>query len=394
MGLVTAISYIDLSNGEVITVKGVEQYRIPYVPVRNADGTVVPGLAITLPNTVEVRVIHYFDPTTWRAHGNWSAGRHIQWTKPTTRPFEMWPKVWDGVSLPAERIAIAEWREEVKRRAVLDREAWKHKAIKDRSADPNRAQRVPGSRQMSTQALAATAFDFEAWKPWLGNLNKKLDLEIPDMPLQQKDLHEHLLPPKHRKKHADMPWNCCVARPVFKDEIRRSPGARAALRKEWDRLRLINTWREDLFEEWDAVKLRAKKSHTRVHVGMVFQICVEEDSGTEKPEHLRKYKGRVVFRSNDVVDENWDIAMFQELGSAPATMVAAKTCDLYGLREGHVIENADAAQAYAQLCWEAPRGLATHATPCLPVGESIIQTSRCRRLLGGTLRRPPQGLWI
>jgi hypothetical protein len=90
-------------------------------------------------------------------------------------------------------------------------------------------------------------------------------------------------------------------------------------------------------------------------MGMVFQICVEEDSETEKPEHLRKYKGRVVFRSNDVVDENWDIAMFQELGSAPATMVAAKTCDLYGLREGHVIENADATQAYTQLCWEAPR---------------------------------------
>jgi hypothetical protein len=91
-----------------------------------------------------------------------------------------------------------------------------------------------------------------------------------------------------------------------------------------------------------------KKSHTRVHMGVVFQICVEKDSETEKPEHLRKYKGRVVFRGNDVVEENWDIAMFQELGSAPATMVAAKTCDLYGLLEGHVVENADATQAYTQ----------------------------------------------
>jgi hypothetical protein len=143
-----------------------------------------------------------------------------------------------------------------------------------------------------------------------------------------------------------MPWNCCVARPVFKDEIRRSTGAQKALRKECDRLRLINAWREDLVEEWDVVKARAKKARIRVHMGMVFQICAEKDSETEKPEEDRKYKGRVVFRGNDVVNENWDIAMFQELGSAPATMTAAEACDLRGLIEGHIIENADATQAY------------------------------------------------
>jgi hypothetical protein len=81
---------------------------------------------------------------------------------------------------------------------------------------------------------------------------------------------------------------------------------------------------------------------------IVFQICVEKDSETEKPEKDRKYKGRVVFRGNDVVDENWDIAMFQELGSAPATMTSAKVCDLHGLLEGHIVENADATQAYTQ----------------------------------------------
>jgi hypothetical protein len=40
--------------------------------------------------------------------------------------------------------------------------------------------------------------------------------------------------------------------------------------------------------------------------------------------------------------------MFQELGSAPATMVAAKMWDLFGLMDNHVIENADATQAYTQ----------------------------------------------
>jgi hypothetical protein len=230
----------------------------------------------------------------------------------------------------------------------VEAEARERKVRRGRIVEPNQEQRVPGSRRRPVRALAATPCDFAIWKLWLDSINKKLDLGIPDVPLLQRDLREHFLPPKHREKNTDMPWNCCVARPVYKEEIRRSAGARKALRKEWDRLRLINTWREDLVEEWDAVKARAKKAHTPVHVGVVLQICVEKDSETEKPERERKCKGRVVFRGNDVVDEHWDVAMFRELGSAPATMVAAKACDLYGLLEGHIIENADAAQAYTQ----------------------------------------------
>jgi hypothetical protein len=124
------------------------------------------------------------------------------------------------------------------------------------------------------------------------------------MPLLKDHIADHMLPPKHRQQYSNMPWNCCVARPAFKDEIRRSPGAQAALRKEWDRLRLIHTWRQDQVEEWDVVKARAKRTNTKIHMGMVFQICVEKDSETEKAEHLRVWKGRVVFRGNDVVGEN------------------------------------------------------------------------------------------
>jgi hypothetical protein len=171
--------------------------------------------------------------------------------------------------------------------------------------------------------------------------------KVPEMQLL-KDHIDHMLPPKRRQKCSNMPWNCCVARPVFKDEIRGSPGTQAALRKEWDRLRLINTWREDQVEECCEVKARAKRTDTKIHMGMVFQICVEKDAETEKEEWLRKWKGRVIFRGNDVVGENWDVAMFQELGSAPATMVATKMCDVCGLIRNHTNENADATQAYTQ----------------------------------------------
>jgi hypothetical protein len=115
--------------------------------------------------------------------------------------------------------------------------ARERKVIRDRTADHNQEQRIPGSRDMPVPALAATPWDFAKWKPWLDSISKRLDFGIPDMPLLQRDLREHLLPPTHREKNTDapeMPWNCCVARPVFKDEIGRSTGAQRALRKEWD----------------------------------------------------------------------------------------------------------------------------------------------------------------
>jgi hypothetical protein len=55
MELVTAITYIDVSNGEILTVKGFEQYRIPYIPVLEPDGSEAPVL-FPLPAKIEMRV--------------------------------------------------------------------------------------------------------------------------------------------------------------------------------------------------------------------------------------------------------------------------------------------------------------------------------------------------
>ena len=64
--------------------------------------------------------------------------------------------------------------------------------------------------------------------------------------------------------------------------------------------------------------------------------CVEKNSEME-PEH-RKYKGRVVFLGNSVVDQHHDEATFRDMGSTPATLEAAKEADFYGCLPGHVIK--------------------------------------------------------
>ena len=76
------------------------------------------------------------------------------------------------------------------------------------------------------------------------------------------------------------------------------------------------------------------------------------------PEHpSRKFKGRVVFQGNRVVNQNWEAAVFQDLGSAPATMDASRAADCFGASPGYCTEIADAEQAYIQAelrgtpCW-------------------------------------------
>ena len=87
---------------------------------------------------------------------------------------------------------------------------------------------------------------------------------------------------------------------------------------------------------------------------MLYQICVEK--GSELPPELRKYKGRVVFLGNQVKNQNWEAAMFQDLGSSPATMEAGKACDIYGSLPGYDVQQADAEQAYVQAPMRSPHG--------------------------------------
>ena len=49
-----------------------------------------------------------------------------------------------------------------------------------------------------------------------------------------------------------------------------------------------------------------------------------------------------------MVDQNYDAAIFQDLGSQPATMEASKAADFYGCVPGHALHVADAEQAYVQ----------------------------------------------
>ena len=138
-------------------------------------------------------------------------------------------------------------------------------------------------------------------------------------------------------------------------------------------------WDENLVEEWAEVRKRARRQNKLVHVRLAFGIVLEENHELDINDKRRKYKGRAVYQGNMVryQDGNW--AIFQELGSNPATMEGARAADGYGLLPDHDVKQSDAEQAYTQ-AWLGgtetwiilPRD---HEGPSMPIKVSSIWTS-------------------
>ena len=117
---------------------------------------------------------------------------------------------------------------------------------------------------------------------------------------------------------------------------------------EWNRLRTKKVWDIGSVQEWGKVAARARADGREVAFGYVFGICVLKNAELPEGHASRKYKGRVVFQGNRVVNQNWEAAMFQDLGSAPATLEAGRAADCLGCAPGCTISIADAEQAYVQ----------------------------------------------
>ena len=96
---------------------------------------------------------------------------------------------------------------------------------------------------------------------------------------------------------------------------------------EWKRLSDNRVWDEAHPREWNDVRREANESGERIHMGVMFDVCVEKNS--EMAPEKRTYKGRAVFQGNVVVAQNCDAAMLRDLGSQPATMEASKAADFY-----------------------------------------------------------------
>lgn len=124
--------------------------------------------------------------------------------------------------------------------------------------------------------------------------------------------------------------------------------AMKAAQNEWNRLRNKKVWGETVVRHWSDVCAEARKKHKEINVGRVFGICVEKGSELAADDPRRKFKYRVVFQGNNVTNQKWEWALFQDLESSPASMQAGKCVDSYACFPGHACQQSDAEQAYVQ----------------------------------------------
>jgi hypothetical protein len=110
----------------------------------------------------------------------------------------------------------------------------------------------------------------------------------------------------------------------------------------------MGAWDEVVVREWADVAREARQTGKEVHFGYLLGLCFEKGSELPEGHPDRKFKGRFVFQGDRVVNQDWEVALFQDLGSNPASLEAARACDASGCAPGHATQIADAPAAYIQ----------------------------------------------
>ena len=177
----------------------------------------------------------------------------------------------------------------------------------------------------------------------------------PCMPcIQQSDHHRDKITTRDGGININKMFNTAVARPVARKEMMENEEARKAMRKEWLGQHAAGVYDFSVVREYDDVVREAKKNGTEVHMARVHGICVEKNYQLPKGNPSRKFKGRGVLLGNQVKNQFWEAAFFQDLGNSPATFEASRWADFYGCLPGHGIKLADAIQAYIQAVLTGP----------------------------------------
>ena len=164
---------------------------------------------------------------------------------------------------------------------------------------------------------------------------------------------------QHREKAVKVVrfFDALVSRPVGRKEMLTNPDALASMKKEWSGLIDQGVFDLGAVREYDAVAKEAKAKGEEIHMARAHGICVEKHSQLPVGDPKRKFKGRGVLLGNQVKNQSFEAAMFQDLGNSPASFEASRWADFLGCQDGWDVQMADAVQAYIQAtlrgtpCW-------------------------------------------
>lgn len=116
-------------------------------------------------------------------------------------------------------------------------------------------------------------------------------------------------------------------------------------------------YRWERLVEWSHVSREARSQNAEVHLASLFGFMVENGAEYDPGDPCKKFKYRVVLRGNDIKDQSFEVALFQEMATAPTSPEASRFTDLVGLLEGEITEGRDVEQAYLLADMEEARNL-------------------------------------
>ena len=122
---------------------------------------------------------------------------------------------------------------------------------------------------------------------------------------------------QHREKAVKVVrfFDALVSRPVGRKEMLTNPDALASMKKEWSGLIDQGVFDLGAVREYDAVAREAKAKGEEIHMARAHGICVEKHSQLPVGDPKRKFKGRGVLLGNQVKNQSFEAAMFQDLGT-------------------------------------------------------------------------------
>lgn len=163
---------------------------------------------------------------------------------------------------------------------------------------------------------------------------------------------------EHREKIplCSLPFNVAVARKVSRTEVEKVPEARLAVDKEWNKLAETpypdglgkGVWDIKGVREASEVRAEANRTNTVVHFGRIAELCFQKNSELEDGDPLKMYKGRHVCLGNNVKDQYFQFATFENLSSGPPILEAWMAVDAVSLQDGYEGTASDANSAYTQ----------------------------------------------
>ena len=274
----------------------------------------------------------------------WVLGRLVRKQK-SLRPPTIWPEIWSTLSPKQKEQARVEW---IKEKPRLE-EAQAARGFKFVPEEDEEFIKIVNDARLRLAPHEAPAMpclplgcnagyiDLAGGDPCFDARGGKRDKS------NRRQHTDHTAP----KGYASVEQFALVHTPIQIGKAMRIPDARKAVDDEWQAHEQKRTWNINKVRPKAEVIAEAEKKNMSVHFGRLMDLCHLKHA--ELSPELQKYKGRVVFRGDQVKDETGYCAVFTEQGASASQMAAAKFLDTIARMPGMKGQAADAVKAYTQV---------------------------------------------